>query len=76
MGMLSVKGAAVALGISPSKVYALVQQQAITHFRIGGKILFCDDDIMAFLSSCKVGVDTPVLAPTPRAPLKLKHLNL
>jgi excisionase family DNA binding protein len=74
---LPVKEAARRLGISVSKLYQLAAGRRIGHYRIGGKILFSEQDIAAFLSGCRVGVaaDTPV-ASAPRVPLKLKHIRL
>jgi excisionase family DNA binding protein len=73
--MLSVKDAAKRLGISASKLYQLVAARSIAFYRVGGKILFSDEDVTSFLAGCHV-------APASRAPVmavaraKLKHLNL
>jgi len=40
-----VKAAARQLGISVSKLYQLVASRQISHYRIGGKILFSQQDI-------------------------------
>ena len=72
---LSVKTAARRLGISASKLYQLAACRKISHYRIGGKILFSDDDIAAFLNGCRVGVAATATA-TPQPRPRLKHLNL
>jgi excisionase family DNA binding protein len=74
MGMLSVKAAAAMLGISPSKLYALVHEQAITHFRIGGKILFDTDELEAWKQKCRIAAVK--VTPTPRAFKQLKPERL
>jgi excisionase family DNA binding protein len=71
---LSVKAAALRLGISVSKLYQLVGCRKIGHYRIGGKILFAEEDIAAFLGGCRVGV--AAAAATPQIRPRLKHLNL
>lgn len=72
--MLPVKLAASRLGISPSKVYELVSQRAITFYRVGGKILFEESDLDAYLQSCRVEVVEPQ-STTPLR-LRLKHVSL
>lgn len=72
---MTVSEAAKRIGISASKLYQLVAARAICHYRIGGKILFSDADIDAFLASCRVGAAAP-LATAPRGQIKLKHLKL
>ena len=72
--MLSVKNAAAALGISASKLYALVQEHAIPHFRIGGKILFDSEDVETWKQSRRVGVAK--FNPTPTAFTQLKPQRL
>jgi excisionase family DNA binding protein len=63
------------IGISPSKLYQLIAARQIAHYRVGGKILFSDEDIIAFLAGCRVGVAAAPAA-TPRPRLQLKHLKL
>ena len=72
--MLSVKSAAATLGISASKLYALVEEHAIPHFRIGGKILFDSEDVNAWKQNCRVG--TAKINPTPTAFTQLKAQRL
>ena len=63
------------IGISVSKMYQLVAARSIAHYRIGGKIVFSDEDIAAYLASCRVGaVATKTTAP--HWQIKLKHLHL
>ena len=72
---LPVKAAAQRLGVSVSKLYQLAAARQIGHYRIGGKILFSQQDIEAFLTGCRVGIKTPdTIAPAPR--LRLKHISL
>lgn len=71
-----VKAAARRLGISVSKLYQLAAQHRIGHYRIGGKILFSEQDIAAFLAGCRVGVAAAPAAATTVPQLKLKHLKL
>ena len=63
------------IGISPSKLYQLVAARQIAHYRVGGKIIFHDDDIAAFMAGCRIAAaPTESLPPMPR--LKLKHISL
>ena len=72
---MTVREASRKIGISASKLYQLASSRKIGHYRIGGKIVFSDDDIAAFLNGCRVGVVATVSA-TPQPRLRLKHLNL
>jgi excisionase family DNA binding protein len=63
------------LDVSASKVYQLASARKISHYRIGGKIVFTDADVDAYLASCRVAKVAPV-ATAPRISVKLKHLNL
>jgi excisionase family DNA binding protein len=72
---MTVAGAAKKIGISPSKLYQLVAARAISHYRVGGKIVFFEADIDAYLAGCRVGAITCAVT-TPRVQLKLKHLSL
>ena len=72
---MTVTEAATKIGISPSKLYQLASARAIAHYRIGGKIVFFDQDIAAYLASCRVGAVTPLVT-APRTHLKLKHVSL
>ena len=72
---MTVAQAAEKIGISASKLYQLIAARAITHYRVGGKILFSQADVDAYLASCRVGAVAPV-ATAPRVQIKLKHLRL
>ena len=59
--MLSVREAAEHLGIAVSTVYDLVRQRKIAHHRVGtgrGRILFTEQDLSAYLGSCKVEAES------------------
>jgi excisionase family DNA binding protein len=73
--VVTVAEAAKKIGISSSKLYQLAAARAISHYRIGGKIVFFEADVEAYLASCRVGAVTPKVA-APRVQLKLKHLTL
>lgn len=73
--VMTVAEAAKKIGISTSKIYQLAAARRISHYRVGGKPIFSDDDVAAFLASCRVGVATPA-ATTHRSTIKLKHLHL
>jgi len=72
---MTVADAAKKIGVSPSKLYQLASARAVSHYRIGGKIVFSDVDVDAYLASCRVGAVTPVVT-APRIHPKLKHLTL
>ena len=79
---LNVGEAARRIGISPSKVYQLASARRISHYRIGGKIVFTEADVLAFLDACHVVVTTgaaggmPAVPPPPRAAFNLRHVAL
>ena len=52
--MLTVKQAAIRLGVSASRTYELVERREIAHYRVGTKILLSEDDVAAYLESCRV----------------------
>ena len=61
MGMFSVRETAERLGIAISTVYDLVRQRKINHHRVGtgrGRILFTEQDLSAYLDSCKVEAES------------------
>lgn len=62
--LLAVREVARRLGISASKCYQLVARRSIPHYRVGGKILFREADLDAYLETCRVGPDVPT-APAP-----------
>ena len=72
---MTVTEAARKIGISTSKLYQLVAARQIAHYRVGGKIVFSEDDITSFLASCRVPTVTTSVAP-PSSKLRLKHLSL
>ena len=72
---LSVRAAALRLGISVSKLYQLAAARKISHYRIDGKILFTDDDIASYLNGCLVSTAATAAA-VPQSRLRLKHLSL
>jgi len=72
---MTVNEAAKRIGISASKLYQLVGARRIAHYRVGGKIIFAESDVEAYLATCRVGAVTPTVT-APRVPLKLKHLSL
>lgn len=71
-----VKAAARRLGISVSKLYQLAAQHRIGHYRIGGKILFSEQDITTFLAGCRVSVAAAPAAATPIPRPQLKHVRV
>jgi excisionase family DNA binding protein len=72
---MTVAEVAKKIGVSCSKLYQLVSARAIAHYRIGGKIVFFDSDVDAYLASCRVGSVTPSVT-APRMHPKLKHVSL
>jgi excisionase family DNA binding protein len=75
--MRSVKQAAEHLGVSASKIYQLVSAREISFYRVGGKILFSDEDLAAFLARCRVEISShAAITPIPRTRLRLKHLKI
>jgi hypothetical protein len=62
------------MGISTSKLYQLVAARATSHYRIDSKIVLSEDDIAAFLSSCRVGT-TKAYNKTALLKPRLKHLK-
>jgi excisionase family DNA binding protein len=72
---MTVAVAAKRIGISVSKVYQLVAAGRISYYRVGKKILFQDEDVAAFLSSCRVAASpAETISHAPR--FKLKHIQL
>lgn len=72
--MLSVKKVAERLGISRALLYSLVGSGKISCYRIGmgrGAIRFKDEDVQAYLESCRVEGEE---VKTPRP--VLKHIRL
>jgi excisionase family DNA binding protein len=76
--MLTAKMAAAQLGISSSKLYELAAQRRIAHFRIGGKLLFEQNDLDTFKKAARVETASARIAlpPVQRRPLRLKHVLL
>lgn len=50
---MTVKEAARALSISPSKLYEMVERSEIGHCRIGGSIRFADSDLSDLMEETK-----------------------
>jgi excisionase family DNA binding protein len=71
MTKYTVSEAAPLIGVSESTLYTLVNQRKITHLRIGGKILFRQQDIDDFLNGCVVEREE-----TQPALSGLKHIKL
>jgi excisionase family DNA binding protein len=72
---VTVSEAAKKIGISASRLYQLVSARQIVHYRIGGKIIFHEDDVAAFLAGCRIGT-APVQAAVAVPRLRLKHITL
>jgi excisionase family DNA binding protein len=72
--LFNVKAGAKRLGISASKLYQMASRRKIPHYRIGGKILFSDEQIQEFLNSCKVQPAGPAKAKPP--PVRLQNIKL
>lgn len=72
---MTVKDAAKRIGISASKLYALIAARAVAFYRVGGKIILSEADVDAYLATCRVGVAEPIPA-TPLVRVKLKHISL
>jgi excisionase family DNA binding protein len=72
---MTVNEAAKKIEVSTSKLYQLASARAISHYRIGGKIVFSEQDVEVYLASCRVGAVTPTVT-APRMHPKLKHLSL
>jgi excisionase family DNA binding protein len=73
---MTVKKTAERIGISTSKLYQLASSRAIGFYRIGGKIVFTEEDINAYLASCRVqAVERFRSSPSPPTGI-LKHLSL
>jgi excisionase family DNA binding protein len=72
---MTVSEASRRIGISRSKLYQLVAARKITHYRVGGKIIFHEDNLIAFLDASRIAAaQTSVSDILPR--LKLKHIRL
>ena len=54
--LISVTEVANLLGISRSNLYGLIESKAIPHIRIGGRVLFREDLLEAWISKQVVGV--------------------
>jgi len=72
---MTVSEAAKRIGISASKLYQIAAARAISHYRVGGKILFSEADVDMYLATCRVGAVTTT-ATAPRFPTKLKNLTM
>jgi excisionase family DNA binding protein len=71
MQLLTVEQVAGMLQLSTSKVYQL--KEKIGHYKVGGSVRFSEEDVYAYLGTCKVnGEKARKPAPRPR----LKHLQV
>lgn len=57
--MFTVREAALKLGVSRLRLYLMAAHREIAHYRVGGKILFSDADIDAYLASRRVDAVIP-----------------
>jgi excisionase family DNA binding protein len=76
--MLSVKQAAVRLGVSPALIYILCGRRLLRHERHGigrGKILIPEDALAEYRQSRTVGVGGAAPGPVVRRPT-LRHLRV
>lgn len=76
---MSVKEAAEQLGVDQSTVYRLCQSRKIQHRRIGaggGRIVFRQEDLAAYLASCLVPVGPLDPDPVESPGFRLKHVRL
>lgn len=53
-GYVDLEGAASFLGASKSKLYKLVAQRAIVHYKCSGKLLFKLDELKDYLTQFRV----------------------
>ena len=72
---MKITEAAKKIGVSASKLYQLVAARQITHYRVGGTIIFSEADIASFLDGCRVPATPAANIPQPPR-LKLKHIRL
>ncbi len=73
---MTVAEAAQKIGISASTLYQQVAARKISHYRVGGKIVFSEADVDAYLASCRVAAVAPQATAAPRVDVKLKHISL
>lgn len=52
--LLSIPKAAERLGVAPITIRRLVSARKVSHHRIGGRIMFSEEDIAAFLAATRV----------------------
>lgn len=71
--MLTVKQTAEQLGVSRSKVYQLASRRELAHYRVGGKLLFADDDVAAYLRAKRVEANDRFRG---KPPVTLEHIRL
>jgi excisionase family DNA binding protein len=72
--LLTVAETAERLHVSRSKVYGMASRREIGHYRLGGKILFSEQQIQSYLDSMLVpAAEAPKEKPPP---VRLKHLSL
>jgi len=73
--MMTVGELAGRLAVSRSKVYALIEAGTIGHYRIGGSIRVSEEQLTAYLESCKV-VTAEQASGSPPAVVTLKNISL
>lgn len=75
--MLTIREAAKRLGISRSKLYGMTSRREIAFYRVGGKILFTEEQLKEFLDACLVHKSERAEAPKPPpVSLKPRHLEV
>ena len=72
---MKITEAAKKIGISTSMLYQMVAKRQIAFYRVGGRIIFSEDDITSFLAGCRVSATPADNIPQPPR-LKLKHIRL
>ena len=71
--MLRVKEVATRLNLCAAKVYELIEQRRLPHFRFGGAIRVSEEQLCEYIQGCAVEVQ----GEQPRvARPKLKHIKL
>lgn len=56
--------AALFLGISESTLQRMIGEQSITFYRVRGRVLFAEEDLLEYLKACRVPAKTTQLRPT------------
>lgn len=74
--MLTVREIASRLRLSQSKVYALLAQQRLAHYRLDGAIRVSEEQLMAYLEGCLAGPPAQSEQRRVLKHVKLKHIKL